>query len=500
MAVTRPGARQVQELGESVFIDISDSEAVEFAALMNGNLEIYETLDGLPDDLPPVRYPRTPGQRPAPADNPFNAWYWQTDIAGAADGPLAGRRVVFKDNILVAGVPMMNGSSTLEGYVPDVDATAVTRVLDAGGTVAGKAHSEYFCTSGGSHTNATGPVRNPHDSARTAGGSSSGCAALVASGEVDMAVGTDHGGSCRIPASFCGIVGMKPSYGLVPYTGVMPIDITIDYVGPMTRTVADNALLLNVLAGADGIDPMQAGIRTSDYLARLGETLNGIRIGVVEEGFAHANSDAAVDRLVRGAADALRRLGATVESVSIPMHRVSAAIWTPVYIEGLVVSMMHDNGFGKNRAGAYVPSLMKYHAAWRTQTHKFGPQTKLVMLTGEYMTRAYGGQYYAKAQNLRPRLRAAYDALLADYDVLLMPTLPLTAPLLPPPDAGAAEIVARALEMVPNTPAFDLTGHPSLSLPCGTLDGLPVGMMLTGRHFDEATLYQVAHAFEQDAA
>ncbi|MEQ8663831.1 MAG: amidase, partial [Gammaproteobacteria bacterium] len=382
-------------------------------------------------------------------------------------------------------------------YVPDVDATAVTRVLDAGGCIAGKAHSEYFCTSGGSHTNATGPVRNPHDPSRTAGGSSSGCGALVASGAVDMAVGTDHGGSCRIPASFCGIVGMKPTYGLVPYTGVMPIDMTIDYVGPMTRTVGDNALLLNVLAGADGIDPMQAGIRTEDYCARLGRPLDGLRIGVVEEGFAHANSDPAVDTMVRDAADVLRRLGATVTSVSIPLHRMSAAIWTPIYIEGLVVSMMHDNGFGKNRAGAYVPSLMKYHAAWRTQTHKFGAQTKLVMLTGEYMTRAYGGQYYAKAQNLRPRLRAAYDAALTACDVLLMPTLPLTAPPLPGPQADAVEIVARALEMVPNTPAFDLTGHPSLSVPCGAVDGLPVGMMLSGRHFEEAILYQVAHAFEQ---
>ncbi|MEQ8662625.1 MAG: amidase family protein, partial [Gammaproteobacteria bacterium] len=132
MAIARPGPRQIQQIGESVFIDISDAEATTFANLMHDNLEIYDVLDTLPDDLPPVRYPRTPGQRPAPADNPLNAWYWQTDIAGATDGPLAGRRVVFKDNIMVAGVPMMNGSSTLEGYVPDVDATAVTRVLDAG--------------------------------------------------------------------------------------------------------------------------------------------------------------------------------------------------------------------------------------------------------------------------------------------------------------------------------------------------------------------------------
>jgi amidase len=500
MPIARPRPDQIQAIGESVFIDVDAEQAAEFAALMSGTLDIYETLDALPEDLPPVCYPRTPGRRPTPDENPFNAWYWQTEIRGAEDGALSGKRLVFKDNIMVAGVPMMNGSATLEGYIPDVDATAVTRVLDAGGIVVGKAHSEYFCTSGGSHTNATGPIRNPHDPARTAGGSSSGCGALVAAGDVDMAVGTDHGGSCRIPASFCGIVGMKPTYGLVPYTGVMPIDITIDYVGPMTRNVADNALLLQVLAGDDGIDPMQAGIRTADYCSRLGQPIKGLRIGVVEEGFGHENSDPAVDNLVRDSAEVLRRLGAIIETVSIPMHRVSAAIWTPIYIEGLVVSMMHGDAFGKNRAGAFVTSLMKYHSAWREQTHKFGPQTKLVMLTGEYMTKAYGGQYYAKAQNLRPRLRAAYDSVLAKYDLLLMPTLPLTAPLLPPANAGAAEIVSRALEMVPNTPAADLTGHPSVSLPCGVIDGLPVGMMLTGRHFEESTLYQVAHAFEQASA
>lgn len=496
MAIARPSPDQITALGADLDIDIGAAEAAEFADLMAGNLALYETLDALPDDLPPVRYPRTPGQRPAPQDNPLNAWYWQTDIAGADSGVLAGKRVVFKDNIMVAGVPMMNGSSTLEGYVPDVDATAVTRVLDAGGIVAGKAHSEYFCTSGGSHTNATGPIRNPHDPDRTAGGSSSGCGALVAAGEVDMAVGTDHGGSCRIPASFCGIVGLKPTFGLVPYTGAMPIDMTIDYIGPMTRTVADNALLLNVLAGADGLDPNQAGIVTNDYTAALDGDVSGLRIAVVQEGFGHANSDPAVDQCVRDAAATLVRLGATVTEVSVPLHRVSAAIWTPIYIEGLVVSMMHDNGFGKNRAGGFVPSLMRYHAAWREQTHKFGPQTKLVMLTGEYMTQAYGGLYYAKAQNLRPRLTAAYDAVLREHDLLLMPTLPLTAPPLPAPDAGAAEIVARALEMVPNTPAFDLTGHPSISIPCGDVDGLPVGLMLCGRHFDEASVYRAAHAFE----
>lgn len=312
-----------------------------------------------------------------------------------------------------------------------------------------------------------------------------------------MAVGADHGGSCHIPAGFCGIVGMKPTFGLVPYTGAMPIDMTFDYIGPMTRNVADNARLLDVLAGQDGIDPVQAGIEVNDYSAALGESISGLRIAVVKEGFEHANSDPAVSARVREAAEAMKTLGAKVDEVSIPMHRVSAAIWTPIYIEGLVGSMMHGNGFGKNRAGGYIPSLMRYHAGWRSQTHKFGPQTTLVMLTGEYMTQAYGGLYYAKAQNLRPRLRAAYDAILSDYDLLLMPTLPMTAPRLPASDAPADEIIARALEMVPNTPAFDLTGHPSISVPCGEVDGLPVGMMLCGRHFEETTLYRAAHAYEQ---
>ena len=153
---------------------------------------------------------------------------------------------------------MMNGASTMEGYVPDVDATVVTRILDSGGTIAGKTVCEYFCFSGGSHTSASGPVHNPHRTGYSAGGSSSGSAAVVAAGDVPMALGGDQGGSIRIPASFCGIYGLKPTHGLVPYTGIMPIELTLDHTGPMTATVEDNALLLEVLADADGLDPGNA--------------------------------------------------------------------------------------------------------------------------------------------------------------------------------------------------------------------------------------------------
>ena len=172
---------------------------------MEGTFQSYDRLTQLPDNLPPVRYPRTPGVKPSPADNPLNAWAVKSEVRGAAHGPLAGKRVVLKDNVCLAGVPMMNGASSLEGYVPDVDATLVTRILDAGGTIAGKAHCEYFCLSGGSHTNAAGPVHNPYRYGYSAGGSSSGSAALVGAGELDLAIGGDQGGSIRMPASWCGI-------------------------------------------------------------------------------------------------------------------------------------------------------------------------------------------------------------------------------------------------------------------------------------------------------
>ena len=218
--------------------------------------------------------------------------------------------MAIKDNVCVAGVPMTNGASTLEGYVPDIDATIVTRILDAGGTIVGKTVCEYFCFSGGSHTSSTGPVHNPRKMGYSAGGSSSGSGAVVAAGEVPMAIGGDQGGSIRMPAAYCGIYGMKPTHGLVPYTGIMPIELTIDHTGPMTATVEDNALLLEVLAGPDGLDPRQYGpAQTEHYTAALGKGASGLRIAVVPEGFGHPQSLPAVDRLVRNAADELQAPG-----------------------------------------------------------------------------------------------------------------------------------------------------------------------------------------------
>jgi len=497
MAVKRPTLAQLHEVSRDLGMTLSDEDARSFLGLMEGSFAAYDAVDAMPDYVPPVKYPRTPGYRPEGAENRYNAWYVKTTVKGAPSGKLAGKTVALKDNICLAGVPMMNGASTLRGYVPDIDATVVTRILDAGGTIVGKAHCEYFCFSGGSHTGAAGPVHNPHRMGHSAGGSSSGSAALVAAGEVDMALGGDQGGSIRIPSSFCGIYGMKPTHGLVPYTGIMPIELTLDHTGPMTRSVADNALLLEVIAGDDGLDPRQYAPRTAEYTAALRHDAGGLRIGVVTEGFGHANSESEVDEQVRKGVDRFAKLGAKVTEMSVPMHAVGAAIWSPIALEGATELMMKGNGMGTNWRGLFVTSLLDAHSTWRHRANELSDTLKVSMLLGHYFTKHYRGHFYAKAQNLSRKLREAYDAALADHDLLVMPTLPLKATPLPPADASRELYVQRAFEMIANTAPFDATGHPAMSLPCGLADGLPVGLMLIGRHHDEATIYRAAHAFEQ---
>ena len=497
MLVEQPTPEELREVAEGLNLDLSDEDIETFRGLMGGSIDALNQVDAMPDELPPVKYPREPGGRPDAADNPLNAWYYRTSVKGAAHGKLKGRTVALKDNIMLAGVPMMCGSATLEGYVPEIDATVAERILDAGGEIAGKAHCEFFCLSGGSHTNSTGPVHNPHKHGYSAGGSSSGSAALVGAGAVDMAIGGDQGGSIRIPASFCGVYGMKPTHGLVPYTGVMPLEVFVDHVGPMTSNVADNALLLEAIAGQDDYDPRQRGVETHAYTEAIGRDIKGMKIGVLKEGFGHANSEADVDDCVRAAAAQFESLGATLEEVSIPLHLDSQAIAMPILNYGIVQTMLLGDGFGGGRNDLYVTSLMDYHRAWRERINEFSDNAKLWALVGTYVTQRQGMRHYGKAVNASRRVRAAYDAALAEVDLVLAPTLPIKATPLPGPDAGRVEKVDRAMEMFANTVAADITHHPSMSIPCGLREGLPVGVMLTAKHFDESSIYRAAHAFEQ---
>ncbi len=498
--VRAPTKDDLRQVAADLGMSFSDEGLAQHLAALMPSIAAFNIIDKMPDEKPRVIYPRAVGYRPSGEENTHAAWYIKTTVAGAPSGKLKGKKVVLKDNVCLAGVPMMNGASTLQGYMPDVDATVATRILDAGGTIVGKAVCEYFCFSGGSHTSSSGPVHNPLRMGYSAGGSSSGSACLVALGECDMALGGDQGGSIRIPSAFCGIYGMKPTHGLVPYTGIMPIELTIDHIGPMTATVEDNALLLEVLAGPDGLDPRQYGGQSQPYRESLRRGVGGLRIAVVEEGFGHPQSMPQVDSLVREAADRLKGMGAIVETVSIPMHLLGLPIWLSVAAEGATTQMMHGNGFGFNWQGLYVTSLLDFHSNWRTRANELSETLKSTMLLGHYMTKRYRGHYYAKGQNLVRRLRAAYDDVLASYDLLLMPTLPMAATKLPEENAPISEILERGFEMLPNTAPFDCTHHPAMSVPCGLVDGLPAGMMLVGRQYAEGVIYQAAAAFEAKAA
>jgi amidase len=491
-----PDAARLAAIAQHYGFGLSATEIEEYAPMVAGTLAATERVM----ELYAASAPAAP-QRPwsAPADNPFDAWYVTTSISGASTGSLAGRTLAVKDNICVAGVPMMNGSRTVEGFVPTRDATVVTRLLAAGATITGKSVCEDLCFSGGSFTSQPRPVHNPWDPSRNAGGSSSGSAALVAAGIVDLAVGGDQGGSVRIPSAFSGTVGHKPTHGLVPYTGAFPIEQTIDHLGPITRTVVDAALMLDAMAGPDGLDPRQAGGLTPvDYVAALTQPAAGMRVGVVSEGFGTPVSDPAVDAAVRGAVETLRGAGLVAEEVSIPWHTDAFAVWNVIATEGAAYQMLDGNGYGMGWQGLYDPELIGHFAGQRiTRGPELSKTVKLVGLSGRYTFELAGGAYYAMARNLALEARRAYDEALDDYNVLVMPTLPYTAPPLPAPDVSLEDYLGTALGMIANTAPFDVTGHPACTVPGGLVGGLPVGLMIVGRHHGDATVLRVAHAYEQ---
>lgn len=495
MPIPRPEPGELIALAKDVGLALSHDRACEFLTIMEGSFRAYDLVESL--DLSaasPVHSRKVTAVKPA---HPLNAWYATCETSAATEGKLVGRTVVLKDNIMMAGVPMANGSAILDGFVPSEDATVVTRLLAAGASIRGKAVCENFCMSGASYTSATGPVLNPHDRRRSAGGSSSGCAALVASGEVDMAVGGDQGGSIRIPSSHCGIVGMKPTHGLVPYTGIIPIEATLDHAGPMTRTVADNALMLEVLAGPDGLDARQNGAPAQDYTRALARDPKGMKVGILCEGFTVEHMDPEVAAIVRDAAGRLAAAGVELVDVSIPEHHIADKVWAPIGLEGLTRQMIEGLGMGFNWRGRYSPDLMDAMSDWRARAEELPVTLQLSLLTGRWALAQNGGRSYAKAQNLSLRMRAAYDAKLAGVDALFMPTLPYVAPLLPDADTSLAEFMTRALGVNVSTSQFDVTGHPAISVPCGRSNGLPVGAMLVGPWYGESCVYTLAAALER---
>lgn len=504
MVASKPKLDDLREAAEALRLDVSSDEMAAFTVLSEGVLGFFQRLDQLEEPKPPVKYPRSGGRRPSSDEDPLNAWYWKCSIQGAETGLLSGKKIAIKDNVCVAGMPMMNGSDVLEGYVPDVDATVVTRILDAGGEIAGKAVCESFCLSGGSHMADTGPTHNPRRRGYSSGGSSSGSAALVAGEEVDLAIGADQAGSIRVPSSWCGIFGLKPTFGLVPYTGASSLEYTIDHLGPMARTAADAALLLDVIAGPDAYDSRQVSFPTANagvesYSRSLSGDVKGLRIAVVKEAFAwEGMSESDVDEAVREAAHRFEERGASVSTVSLPFHRDGMPIFMGIGLEGVTRVISPGHGMGNCWKGFYVTSLIDAYARGVAErSSKLSAVTKFVMLIGRHFQDRYRGHYYAKAQNLALTLKRNYDEAFEKADLLALPTTPMKARPLPAEDADIVERVARALEQVANTCPFNVTGHPSLNVPCGVSEGLPVGMLLVGRCGEDATVLRAGDAYER---
>jgi amidase len=463
-------------------------------------------LDGLVTDPPPpdpvVAAVREAGERPSEEEDPLNAIVRRCRVEPrSAGGGLDGMRLAVKDSMAIAGIPLTLGSAVMDGFVPDVDAVVIDRVLRGGAEIVAITNMDDFAFSGGGDSSAYGPTRNPFDRSRTAAGSSGGSAASLYYDGIDAALGTDQGGSIRAPAAWCGVLGLKPTHSLVPYTGIAGIDATFDHVGPITRTVHDMARLMDVIAGADPSDPRQiGGIPVEAYGAAVdaaGEDLSGVRVGVVGEGFGEAvGAEPGVVEAVRRVADQLRALGAEVHDVAVPDHETAGGIAFAGFIEGMT-ALMTGGGNGYGWRGRYWPELADAMAAVvRERSARLSPQIKVTLMLGAHLRREHAGGVYARAQNARPRLVAAYDRALADADVLLMPTTPGVAHV-HDPDMPLSERLLRGWGLLANTSPTDMTGHPALSMPAAEVDGLPVGAMLIGRHFEDARLLSVARSFER---
>lgn len=498
----RPPTRaEIRDIAEQYHMNLSEAELEDLHDLAAEKIEYCKRIDELSDrsmERTPAR--RDPGYRATSEEDPNNAVITVCNVESDDDGLLSDYEVGVKDNIAVAGVELTGGSTVLAGYTPAYDAAVIENVLAEGGTVTAKTNMSEMAMSGSGEMSAYGPVLNPFDDDYLSGGSSSGSAVAVATGMVDVALGTDQAGSLRTPASWSGCVGFKATHGLVSFRGVAPLGFSYDHVGPLAQTVEDAARTLQAIAGADPKDPRQGDVDVGDYLGAIGAGVDDIDIGVVAEGFEFDGGEEAVNEGVHAAVDELESLGATAENVSIPWHVDGFFVWLAVENEETAV-MFDADGTGYFADGHYnTDYAATFGKARRAQADEFAPTVKLKCILGQYVKQRYYGRYHGKASNLRPELKAAYDEQLEKYDLLVMPTTPMTAFELEE-DIGRKEAVNRAQGKqgrTRNTMPFDMTGHPAISVPCGRDEnGLPIGLMIVGKHNDEETVIAVANAFEQ---
>jgi aspartyl-tRNA(Asn)/glutamyl-tRNA(Gln) amidotransferase subunit A len=418
------------------------------------------------------------------------AWDERYARNGAALPPLAGVPVALKDNLCVRGMPTTAGSRILAGWRPPYDATVVTRLREAGAIVIGKTNLDEFAMGSSTENSAYGPTRNPWDRARVPGGSSGGSAAAVAAGLVPLALGSDTGGSIRQPAGFCGVVGLKPTYGRVSRYGLIAFASSLDQIGPLTRSVADAALLLAVLAGRDPRDATTADTPAADVARGLEDGIRGLRIGVPREAFGeglHPDVRAAV----MDAAAALERDGATLVDVGLPSIAYALPTYYLIATSEASANLARYDGV---QYGLRVASGDLYGMYTETRGRGFGAEVKRRIMLGTYALSAgfYEG-FFLKAQRVRTLIRRDFEAALSSADVLLMPTSPTTAFRLGEKTDDPLQMYLADVYTIP----VNLAGLPAVSVPCGMAAGLPIGLQVIGRAFDEPTVLRVASAYER---
>jgi aspartyl-tRNA(Asn)/glutamyl-tRNA(Gln) amidotransferase subunit A len=407
-----------------------------------------------------------------------------------AIGVLAGIPIALKDNMCTAGIATTCGSRILENFIPPYDATVTAKLKSAGTILLGKLNMDEFAMGSSTENSGFFPTANPWDPARVPGGSSGGSAAAVAAREVPFALGSDTGGSIRQPAAFCGVVGLKPTYGAVSRYGLVAFASSLDQIGPLTKTVRDNALVLNAIAGHDPQDSTSVPFVKPDYTQFLENNVKGLKIGVPKEFFG-LGLQPEVEKVIRRGIETLAALGAEIGECSLPHMEYAMPTYYIIAPAECSSNLARYDGvrYGYRAEGEDMIEMFK-----NSRAEGFGQEVKRRIMLGTYaLSSGYYDAYYLKAQKVRTLIKADFDKVLSKFDVLVSPTAPTPAYKL-----GEISDPLTAYMGDVYTIPVNLAGLPALSIPAGFVGGLPVGMQLIGRHFEEGILYRTAYTFEQN--
>lgn len=412
--------------------------------------------------------------------------------AGEEIGLLAGIPIAIKDNLCTQGVPTTCASKILQNFVPPYESTVTQKLIDAGAVMVGKTNLDEFAMGGSTETSAYAKTANPWDISRVPGGSSGGSAAAVAGGECPISLGSDTGGSIRQPASFCGIVGMKPTYGLVSRYGLVAFASSLDQIGPFARSVEDAAILLNAIAGYDPKDSTSLKVDVPDYTQFLTTDLKGKKVGVIKETFGEG-LDPEVEKSVNAAIEQLKALGAEVKEISCPRFRYGIAAYYIIAPSEASANLARYDGVKYGARIEDAENLMEMYT--KTRSEGFGAEVKRRIMIGTYaLSAGYYDAYYLKAQKVRTLIKQDFEKAFEEVDVLVSPTAPTTAFKLGDKSQDPLSMYLIDLMTIP----VNLAGLPGMSVPCGfDSQGLPIGLQIIGNVLREDQVFQVAYAYEQ---